>query len=94
MKRTGADLRKRTTTTIESETRPVGPLTEEELEAVRRAYADGCQGDVIIGMRGDERVITMLIPEDSLTSPEDKMVKVREQIKILGCDGMQRVRRV
>ena len=52
MKRQGAgkttDMRNGTETEI---ARPSGPLTDEEIEDIRQAYADGCKGEIIIGMR-------------------------------------------
>lgn len=91
MKRSGADMRKRTTST-ESETRPSGPLNEEEMEAVRGAYINGCRGEVVIGLRGDERIITMLVPEIVGESNEACLQNIRQKLQKLGCDGIMRVR--
>ena len=90
MKRSGADTRKRTKTTVVENGRPRGPLTENEIAAVRRAYSEGCEGEVIIGMRGDERIITMLVPETANTSAQDRLPQIREELRRLGCDGYSR----
>ena len=90
MKRSGAYSRKRTKTTVVENERPRGPLTDQEIAAVRRAYEDGCSGDVIIGMRGHERVITMLVPETASQAPEDLLPGIREELRRLRCDGYTR----
>ena len=93
MKRLGAYSRKRTKTTVVENGRPSGPLTEDEIAAVRRAYENGCMGEVIIGMRGDERVITMLVLETANATAQDRLPKIREELRKMGCDGLARVRR-
>ena len=92
-RRSGAYSRKRTKTTVVENERPRGPLTEDEIEAVRRAYCEGCRGEVIIGMRGDQRVITMLVPETANSPAQYRLSRVREELKRLGCDRLARVRR-
>jgi len=93
MKRSGANMRKRTEATIAGNERPRGPLTDEEIAAVRRAYADGCRGEVIIGMRGDERVITMLVPAVVGLDNGHRLQAMRAELRKLGCYGMCRVSR-
>ena len=92
MKRLGAYSRKRTKTTVVKNEHPSGPLTEDEIAAVRRAYSEGCRGELIIGMRGKERVITMMVPETGDGSPTEQMPRIREELRRLGCDGLARVR--
>jgi hypothetical protein len=92
MKRLGADMRKRTMRNTMNNERPAGPLTEQEIAAARRAYADGCRGEIIIGMRGDERIITMLAPETGDIPANDRLSRIREELRGLGCDGCVRVR--
>ena len=92
MKRSGVEMRKRVETTVVDNERPGGPLTDEEIAAVRGAYANGCRGEVVIGMRGDERTITMLVPETADIPAQDRLTRVREELRRLGCRGMQRIR--
>ena len=92
MKRLGADVRKRTMGNAMNNERPAGPLTEEEIAAARRAYAEGCRGEIIIGMRGDERVITMLVPETPDIPADERLLRIKEELRSLGCDGCIRVR--
>ena len=93
MKRSGAYTRKRSKTTVVENGRPRGPLTNQEIEAVRSAYSEGCRGELIIGMRGDERVITMLVPETANSPAQDRLPLVRDELRKMGCDGLARVRR-
>jgi uncharacterized protein (UPF0218 family) len=92
MKRTGVDTRKRIEPNVVDNERPRGPLTDEEIAAVRRAYENGCRGEVIIGMRGDERIITMLVPDVADMPVCRGVPRTREELKRIGCDGMYRVR--
>lgn len=87
MKRYSVETRKRTASNTVEDTCPRGPLTDEELAAARRAYRDGCRGEVIIGMRGEERVIAMLVPETADTTARGRMPAIRAELKQLGCDG-------
>lgn len=91
MKRSGAQTRKRTISTASNDERPRGPLTNDEIAAVRRAYQDGCRGDIIIGMRGEERIITMLVPHIADVPVDEHTTRIREDLKKIGCDGMWRV---
>lgn len=92
MKRSGANTRKRSNTTVVDNERPRGPLADEEVAAVRRAYADGCRGEVIIGMRGEERIITMLAPDTADALAQDRLPAIRAELRRLGCDGYARCR--
>ena len=71
-------------------TREAGAVTEKELGDIRKAYADGCKGEILIGMRGEERVITMLLP--SQIDPEELSSKY-PKLKKLGCDRWVRIYR-
>ncbi len=62
------------------------PLSPEELEEIRAAYRDGCSGEIVIGMRGEERVITMLVPAPGSCDLAKKLVG-------LGCDRFIRVQK-
>ena len=84
-------MRKRSDTKIKID-RPTGAITNEELDGIRRAYADGCRGDILIGLRGEERVITMLSPAHpnsigSSSVPEE----ILKELRALGCDRCQRI---
>lgn len=92
MKRYGASLRKRFSPTLPENARPSGPLTENEIAAVRRAYQNGARGEIVIGMRGDERVITMLVPHVADVPVSQRMPGIKEELKKIGCDGMYRIR--
>ena len=92
MKRSGVETRKRTGTTIVENERPRGPLTDEEIAAVRKAYQDGYRGQVIMGMCGEERIIPMLVPETVDTPAQDRLPAIRAELRRLGCDGYHRCR--
>jgi hypothetical protein len=92
MKRLGADVRKRTIRNVMNDKHPAGPLTDEEMAAASRAYAEGCRGEIIIGMRGDERIITMLAPETPDITVDQALSRIGEELRGLGCDGYVRVR--
>ena len=86
------DMRKRTEAEV---ARPFGPLTEEEIEDLCQAYRDGCGGEVMIGLRGDERVMTMLLPAQSgQDATESQMIRVAEQLRAIGCDRYLHIRRL
>lgn len=96
MKRSGAnDTRRRTVNDDVSVARPNGPLTDREIEGIRRAYAHGCRGEVLIGLRSQDRVITMLLPPtlDEHSSAEQLRLSL-DKLKTIGCDGYVRARRV
>lgn len=77
------DMRKRTDSEV---SRLFGPLTQEEIEEIRQAYRDGCKGEVIIGLRGNKRVITMLVPAHSYCNSSGcDMVAMEDQLRELGC---------
>lgn len=68
-------------------TRPHGPLTDDEIQEIRRAYQEGCQGEILIGMRGEERVITMLLPAQSFTdNSEVQRQRILAKLKEIECD--------
>ena len=77
------DMRKRTDFEV---SRLFGPLTQEEIEEIRQAYRDGCKGEIIIGLRGNERVITMLVPpQHSSNDPTQYRSDIYEKLQQLGC---------
>lgn len=92
MKRYGASLRRRFSPTLLENARPSGPLTEEEISAVRRAYENGCCGEIVIGMRGKERIITMLVPQITDSPISHRMAGIKDELKKIGCDGVWRIR--
>jgi len=88
MKRSGANMRRRTEPMSVGNEPPRGPLTQEELAAVRSACKNGCRGTVVIGMRGEERVVTMLVPDTTDASAQSRLLAMRAELRRLGCDGM------
>lgn len=92
MKRSSVETRKRTASNTVKDTRPRGPLTQEELAAVRRACENGCLGTVIIGLRGEERVVTMLVSDTTDASAQSRLLAMRAELRRLGCDGLIRCR--
>ena len=99
MERSGAKAagrRKRTAANdIPEVTRPNGLLTEEELDAIRQAYLDGCRGEILIGLRGEERVVTMLLPaQPNHGSATDQLNRVTNELEKLGCNGFIHVQKV
>lgn len=78
------DMRKGTETEA---ARPFGPLTDKETEDIRQAYREGCKGEIIIGMRGDKRVITMLVPAQLGSDTQDSMMaQCKKQLERMVCD--------
>lgn len=74
--------------------RPHGPLKDEELEQIGQAYADGCRGEILIGLRGEKRVMTMLLPaQPGQDATESQMIRAAGQLRAIGCDRYLRVRR-
>lgn len=68
--------------------RPKGPLSPEEIEEIRTAYEDGCKGMVVIGLRGDERLTTMLLPAQPNEDREDEQMGLAARnLRRMGCDG-------
>ena len=56
-------MRKRTVNNDLSEVlQASGALNENEIEEICQAYRDGCKGEILIGMHGEKRVITVLLP--------------------------------
>lgn len=80
-------MRKRqNNTSSDITTRSQGPLTDDEIEEIRQAYQEGCKGEILIGMRGKERVITMLLPVHSSPDTDEALLKRSiEKIKGMGC---------
>lgn len=74
----------------EETTRKAGSLSNEELDEIRQAYADGCSGGILIGMHREKRVITMLLPAH--THPEELLSR-HNGLRKLGCDRWIRVYR-
>lgn len=93
MERSGADRttnsrRKRTGRVLLPPDERKGPLTDEERDSRSLAYERGCQGQVIIGLRGEERVLTMLIPLMPDDDREDEVISLSaRKFREIGCDG-------
>lgn len=69
------------------------PLSPEEIQEIRRAYQEGCQGEILIGMRGEERVVTMLLPAQSTPTAADALLQHSlDRLQSVGCDRCIRVR--
>src|SRR5579871_5808431 len=63
-------------------------FTDEELEALRAAYAGGAQGSVIVGLRGCERLISFgLPPVVSLNAAEKQLREQAKRLRFYGCNG-------
>ncbi len=74
--------------------RPSGALKENEIEEIRHAYRDGCKGEILIGLRGEERVITMLLPAQAYLEEADSIVPItNSKLKDMGCDKFLIVKR-
>lgn len=73
--------------------RPKGPLTKKELEEIRQAYHDGCAGEILIGLRGEERLLMMLLPTQDGGATGSQMIRAAGQLRAIGCDTCLRVRR-
>jgi ribosomal protein S13 len=85
-------MRKRTVNNDLTEIiRPSGELNKNEIEEISQAYRDGCKGEILIGLRGEERVIVMFLPtQDSKTTNtalKQDIAKLRE----MGCNRCLRV---
>jgi hypothetical protein len=67
--------------------RACGTLNENEMEDICQAYGDGCKGKILIGMRGEERVITMLLPAHTGNETNDAELKKNiDKLKQMNCD--------
>jgi ribosomal protein S13 len=68
-------------------TKPCGALNENEIEEIRKAYRDKCKGEILIGLRGEERVITMLLPAHTNKETIEAELKTSiEKLKQMNCD--------
>lgn len=98
MKRLGVavdDRRERCDNGIDVEARQRGGLSNEEVAEIRDAYLAGGRGSVLIGLRGEERVMTMLLPpQPDAQSWECQLIKAMSEISRAGCDGSIHVHRV
>lgn len=75
--------------------RPQGALSEEELEEIGRAYASGSRGSLLIGLRGTERLLTMLLPaQTDAIAAKAQLFNILAKLRSLGCDGYIQVCRV
>ena len=67
-------------------------LTDDERDRLLWGYENGCQGDIIIGLCGNERITTMLLPvwpdEDR---QDEQMSLVAQKLRQIGCDGFVHV---
>lgn len=86
-------MRRRQDTNAEKKDRPKGPLTEKELEDIRQAYREGGTGEILIALRGKERIITMLLPAQSAFSSSEIREQLVDRIKRMGCAPCVLVRR-
>lgn len=88
-------MRKRIERGVVTGARPCGLLTEDEIEGIRQVYAAGARGDLLIGLCGEERVLTQLLPaQPDQHSAEQLLKKSLEQLRAIGCDGHIHARRV
>lgn len=92
MKRLGADSnrishKRRISNKIHNDSRPHGMLTELELVEIRKAYADGAKGDLLIGMQGEERVLPQLLPPKPSKYDAEMLLKTSlGKLREIGCD--------
>ena len=94
MKR-GAPTNQRKKTNSNDISAPHGVLTETEIEDIRQAYIDGCTGGLMIGLNGEQRLLTTLLPPQSDADSATRQIRqVAAGIRKVGCDGYIYVRRV
>jgi hypothetical protein len=68
-------------------TRPFGELNKNEIEEIRQAYRDKCNGEILIGLRGEERVITMLLPAQTNKETGNAAMNLSiDKLKRMRCD--------
>ncbi len=67
-----------------------GPLSPEEIEEIRLAYEGGCRGAVIMGLRGRERVVVMLVP--TRAGQDLSSDSLAAKLRGLGCDRLVRIK--
>lgn len=64
-----------------------GALHKNENEEIRQAYCNGCKGEILIGLRGEERVVTMLLPAHTNDETDDEELKKSiDKLKQMNCD--------
>lgn len=72
----------------------MGILSACEIEELRAAYSGGAQGGVLIGLRQDKRVLTLLLPPQRNSEAMMAVVsRNAERLRRLGSDGFVHVRR-
>jgi|GEM_PF-2133530 len=82
-------MRKRTVNNeLPEVTRPSGKMNVNEIEEIYQAYSSGgCHGEILIGMCGEERVITMLLPAHTNEETDDaELKKCIDKLKQMNCD--------
>jgi len=71
-----------------------GPLSEDEVKALRAAYAAGARGAVLIGLRQVVRVVSVHLPEQTSEAESARqMGRAGARLRLLRCDGYIHVRR-
>lgn len=66
--------------------RPDWPLTDDEIEDIRQAYQEGCKGEILIGMRREERIITLLLPAQSSSESTNTLQRSLNKLNEMGCN--------
>ena len=75
--------------------RPHGSLSASEIERLRAAYAAGATGHLLMGLRQQTRLLTVMIPvQDNQALMAHKMERYAARLRALRCDGYIHVRRV
>lgn len=75
--------------------RPQGSLSVTEIETLRAAYAAGATGHLLIGLRQQTRLLTVMVPvQDSEAQMAHRMETYAARLRALWCDGYIHVRRV
>ena len=79
---------------LSKDARLSGTLNKNEIREISQAYQDGCKGEIIIGLCGEERLLTLLLPQQpSPEDTEDLLDRSSIKLKTTGCDRLIRVRR-
>jgi len=72
-----------------------GSLAVTEIERLRAAYCAGATGHLLVGLRQERRLLTVMVPvQDNQALMAHKMERYAARLRALRCDGYIHVRRV
>ena len=75
--------------------RPQGALSVTEIDRLRAAYRAGATGHLLVGLRQQTRLLTVMIPvQDNQALMAHKMERYAARLRALRCDGYIHVRRI